>query len=253
MTTETTDKLNIYIGFDPRQVVSYTALATSIIERSSKPVAITPLVIQTLPIERIGLTPFTFSRFLVPWLQNYEGRALFLDADMLFLGDPAELFAEADKDPGKAVYVREDPDGKHFERAAVMLFNCDHPDNRTLTPEYVDDEAQCRTPHLIDWTESKGTLGTEWGHLVGYNAPRDDAKLVHYTQGTPCFPQTWECEHSDAWQRSFAVSCLPFTIPNVQVPEQAWEQLMGNSVHAKTVEDADGNKKVVPKFWSEAA
>src|SRR3972149_2649516 len=84
----------IFVGWDPRQVVSYTALCTSIITRTEYPVAITPLVPHHLPLRRSGLTPFTFSRFLVPWLCNYEGWALFLDADILVLGDVSELFAQ---------------------------------------------------------------------------------------------------------------------------------------------------------------
>ena len=54
MTEKQQDPLKIFIGFDPRQAVSYTALQQSIISNASKPVSITPLVIETLPIERTG-------------------------------------------------------------------------------------------------------------------------------------------------------------------------------------------------------
>lgn len=252
--TEAAAPLRIFIGFDPRQCVAYTALSTSIIAKSTKPVAITPLIIQNLPMSRTGLTDFTYSRFIVPWLCNFSGYALFLDADTLFKADPAELFAVAEGDwpgfsPAPAVWVREDPDGNDFERAAIMLFNCSHPDNRKLTPEYVDDPEACKTPHLIDWTEAIGTLPTEWGHLVGYNKPDPAAKLIHYTQGIPAFPQTWECEHGEEWQRHLAISILPLQAPQLEVGEDVWEQIMGNSVHAKTVTDADGKEMRVPKLW----
>lgn len=69
----------IFIGFDHRQWCSFTALATSIIERASQPVSIIPLILGTLPIGRTGLTPFTYTRFLVPWLCGFKGTALFLD------------------------------------------------------------------------------------------------------------------------------------------------------------------------------
>ena len=71
----------------------YNVLQFSLYRRSSKPLAISPLVLPTLPMKRQGLTPFTFSRFLVPWLCDYQGWALFLDIDFLALGDVAELFA----------------------------------------------------------------------------------------------------------------------------------------------------------------
>ena len=84
--------LHIFIGFDERQRVSFTTLAASIYELSSKPVAISPLIPRTLPITRRGLTPFTFSRFLVPWLDFRK--AVFLDADMLLLTDINEVVEE---------------------------------------------------------------------------------------------------------------------------------------------------------------
>ena len=61
--------ISVFIGFDERQRVSFTTLASSIYELSSAPVSVSPLVLRTLPISRRGLTPFTFSRFLVPWFK----------------------------------------------------------------------------------------------------------------------------------------------------------------------------------------
>ncbi len=85
------ERLCIFIGYDPRQAVAYNVLQYSLLSRSSRPLSITPLVLETLPIGRQGLTPFTYSRFLVPWLCNYEGWGLFLDLDMLALGDISEV------------------------------------------------------------------------------------------------------------------------------------------------------------------
>ena len=36
-------------------------------------------------------TEFTYTRFLVPYLCGYQGKAIFIDCDMLCLGDIAEL------------------------------------------------------------------------------------------------------------------------------------------------------------------
>ena len=87
----TDNVFRIFIGYDERQAVSYTTLQHSILETASGPVSVTPLILSTLPITRRGLTPFTFSRFLVPWLCNYEGHALFLDADMFLVSDIYEM------------------------------------------------------------------------------------------------------------------------------------------------------------------
>ena len=124
--------LRVFIGFDPRQVVSYQLAAFSVVSHATVPVSVTPLILEQLPINRQGLTPFTWSRFLVPWLCNYVGTALFLDADVLVRGDVKELFDRMDD---HAVMVG---DVVPFERASVMLFNCGHEDNAVLDPDYIE-------------------------------------------------------------------------------------------------------------------
>jgi hypothetical protein len=209
--------LRVFIGYDPRQPVAYSVLQFSLVRRSSRPVAVTPLVIEQLPITRTGLTPFTFSRFLVPQLCNFEGLALFLDLDMLVQGDIAELFDLADED--SAVMVVKS--GARFEWASVILFNCGHPDNRQLTPDYLE---TAKGLHGIPWTEKIGSLPPEWNHLVMYDEPKP-AKLLHYTAGMPCYPETKELGYADEWMKELKLmtSIAP------------WAQLMGNSVHAKPV------------------
>lgn len=216
--------LRVFIGFDPRQIVSYTAAQMSLIETASKPLAITPLVYQTLPLTRKGLTPFTWTRFLVPWLCDFEGYGLFLDADCYVRGDVNELFKLLETSPDKAVLVSDECVGNFtFERAAVMLFNCAHPDNRKLTPEFVD---KTDGLHKIGWTEAIGTFAGDWNHLVHYQPPRE-ARIVHFTQGVPCWPETVDSEHAGEWRETLQ-KC--FTA-------QPWATLMGSSVHAKPVMD----------------
>jgi len=226
--------LKIFIGFDHRQPVSLSVLAQSIYTYSKTPVAITPLVYNQLPMTRKdGLTPFTWSRFLVPYLCDYRGWALFLDLDMLVRDDITKLFDLADEK--YAVMVAKNP--KKFEWASVMLFNCGHPANKVLTPDYVN---EAKGLHGINWCkpEEIGGIPAEWNHLVGYDKPRSDAKLIHYTQGVPCFPETNDSEGADEWfkEHKFMNHARP------------WEELMGNSVHA--VQLQDGTK--VPKYKVEA-
>ncbi len=217
--------LRVFIGFDPRQIVSYTAAQMSLIETASKPVAITPLVYQTLPMTRKGLTPFTWSRFLVPWLCGFEGQGLFVDADGYMRSDVADLFKLGEEAPDKAVLVSNECVGSYaFERAAVMLFNCGHPDNKKLTPEYVNSD-ETKGLHAIGWTEAIGSFPGDWNHLVHYQEPRPDARLVHFTQGVPAWPETVDSEHAPEWRETLQ-KC--FTA-------QPWASLMGNSVHAQHV------------------
>lgn len=212
--------LKIFIGFDHRQPISYNVLQYSLFMHSSKPLAITPLVLPQLPIQRGGLTPFTFSRFLVPHLCDYEGYALFLDADMLALADIAELFDMVDRSKTVSVVKNE----KAFERASLMLFNCELCGK--LTPDYVE---TAKDLHRLSWCpeERIGELPGEWNHLVGYDEPRAEPKLIHYTQGVPAFPETQNCEHAEIWRN----------IAHRSMSAISWSDLMGNSVHAVQLED----------------
>lgn len=219
----------IAIGFDPRQAVSYNVCQFSLIRRASEPISITPLVIDTLPIERKGLTPFTFTRFLIPHLFSYKGWVLWMDSDIIAQDDPIRIWDYAN--PNKAVIVAEGV--KPFERAAVMLFNCSHPDNRVLTPEFVE---KAEGLHSISWTKEYGFFPRRWNHCIGYCPETDDLGLIHYTQGVPAFPQTGDCEHADKWREELKL--LHST--------QDWVTLMGGSVHA--VMGPDG---LEPRYRSE--
>lgn len=215
----------IFIGYDHRQAVSYNVLQASIVRQASKPVAIIPLILPQLPITREGLTPFTWSRFLVPHLCEYRGKALFLDADIILNGDIVELFNMADD---SAVQVSKSE--HRFEWASVMLFNCAHQDNEKLTPEYI--QTTNDPLHQISWTDSIGEISPEWNHLVGYDKPKE-AKLIHYTQGIPAFNETNTCEYASLWL--IELLRMKHTAP--------WAELMGTSVHALNI-----NGKMVPKF-----
>ncbi len=225
--------LRIFIGFDDRQPVSFTTLATSIYRRCRRPVAITPLVLPTLPLKRTGLTPFTWSRFLVPHLCNFKGWALFLDIDMILQGDISELFDLADDK--YAVMVSKND--LRFEWASAMLFNCGHPSNACLTPETIE---TAKALHGLQWLKEEeiGGFPAEWNHLVGYDKPRSDAKLVHFTQGVPAYPETSDSEYAKEWMAELDAGCST----------QPWVTLMGNSVHAKMM-----NGQLVPKYKKETA
>jgi hypothetical protein len=213
-------RLRVFVGYDHRQSVAYNVLQHSLHTRSSRPVSITPLALNTLPMTRQGLTPFTFSRFLVPWLCGFRGVGLFLDLDMLIRGDIAELFGEADE--GYAASVVKN--SERFEWASAILFNCGHPANAVLTPDYVDDPERCVAPHMLDWLHEDlvGSLPPAWNHTVGYDATNPQAKLVHYTQGVPHHPEVAGCEFEKEWIAEREAMCASWN----------WTSLMANSVHA---------------------
>lgn len=218
--------LRVFIGYDPRQPVAYTALQQSIFTKASQPVAITPLVIEQLPINRVGLTTFTFSRFLVPHLCNYKGVALFLDADMLLQTDINQLFDLMDLSK-KVMVVKHE---MRFEWASMMLFNCEK--CKILTPEYIENSDVL---HSLGWAKDSeiGELDSAWNHLVGYDKERVDANLVHYTQGIPGYPEVGNCEYKSQW-----ISCLQ----NANGISR-WQDVLGQSIHAINI-----NGQLMPKL-----
>jgi len=212
-----TDMPHVFIGYDPRQPLAYNTLQHSILRHASKPVSITALVLKQLPITRRGLTEFTFSRFLVPYLCGYKGTAVFMDADIVVTGDICELFEQSQ--PLMAVQVMKNQ--ANFEWPSVLLFNCAL--CKMLTPEFVDDGAN----QLFDlaWAKDRvGTFSDEWNHCVGYSENKE-AKLYHYTQGIPAFWETSGLPEDVHW--NIERKALTDTV--------SWKELMGRSIHAKPV------------------
>ena len=206
--------LRVFIGYDERQPLAYHVAAHSVLTRSSVPVTITPLMLRQLPIRRRGLTAFTYSRFLVPWLCGFRGRAIFLDPDTLCRGDIAELDHLA-RSSGAAVAVVQHE--RRFEWPSVMAFDCVR--CGALSPGYVDNP----TYALFDfaWASSLGALPPAWNLLVGYDVPDPQARLVHFTQGVPCWPETAAQDYAAEWQAELAA--LSATC--------SFQELMGHSVH----------------------
>lgn len=221
--------LKVCIGYDPRQSIAFSCLAHSIIRHASVPVAIIPMVIDTLPVpkEMVGLTPFTFTRYLTPHVCGFDGLAIFLDADIVVTGDIAEL-ALCAKDPLKAVYVV-----KHeakFEWPSVMVFNCEHEANKLLCPKYIADNY--KTLPGFSWlggrdSDAIGELPHEWNHLVLYDPPNPDAKGIHFTAGVPVWPETQGVEHHEAWAREMQAA----------VHAESFQSIMGPSRHLPVVKD----------------
>ena len=90
----------IFIGYDHRERVATNILIDSLYQKSSHPISITPIVTKQLEVnglhsrkrETTQSTSFSFTRFLVPYLMDYEGWAIFMDCDMLCFSDIKELW-----------------------------------------------------------------------------------------------------------------------------------------------------------------
>ena len=211
--------INIFIGYDHREAIAYHVCANSIIRHSSKPISITPLALKNMQdyqeTHTDGSNQFIYSRFLVPHLMEYNGWAIFMDGDMLVRDDIEKLWAL--RDNSKAVMVvKHDYKTKMTEKylgaknenyprknwSSVILWNCGHVANKVVTPEFIETSTGAQL-HRFTWLadELVGELPKVWNWLPDEFGINQDAKLLHYTLGTPSFHDFATTPMGDEWHR----------------------------------------------------
>ena len=219
--------IRIFVGFDPAESVAYHVCCQSILERASRPVSFTPIGLINVPKEYTrprgdkDSTEFAIARFLVPWMCEYRGSALFIDGDMVFRSDIAELFDSVDRDKPVSV-VKHDYVPKSAKKflgqeqtrysmknwSSVMLFNnslCE-----MLTLDYVM-KAPGLDLHQFKWLGDIGIgeLDPTWNHLVGEYPNSSCAKNLHYTLGGPYFSDYSSTDHADDWFSVYRRAMMP--------------------------------------------
>jgi lipopolysaccharide biosynthesis glycosyltransferase len=209
----------VFIGYDPREAIAFHVCANSIIRHSSQPVQIIPVALNLFreytETHTDGSNHFIYTRFLVPYMMEWKGHAIFIDGDMIVRDDIAKLWAM--RDPYKDVQVvkhdyqtrmpikylgskNEDYPRKNW--SSVILWNCNSYPNRKLTPDYVM-KATGAELHRFTWcTDDRiGELPPEWNWLPDEYGANPDAKLLHYTLGTPCFHDFADTPQGSEWHR----------------------------------------------------
>jgi len=223
----TTSHFQIFIGYDEREQAAYDVCKFSIEE--ALPFYFTPTPINKLYSKDIPeynrlhnepqSTDFTYTRFWVPFLSNYQGISLFCDCDFLFLEHPEELVANY-FDPKYAVQVVKHPsyiprtqvkmDGKTQHRSyrknwcSLMLFNNEHPKNKLFGPDLLNAHAPgLDFHHLSFYNEDEiGSLPLEWNCLDDYYL-LENPKAIHYTDGGPWFQGYENTTYSNLWSEKF--------------------------------------------------
>lgn len=235
------DPLPVYIGWDKTEDLAFRVARASLLEHSSIPLHVIALrrdslswpgyrgiftrrsielheqeydIIDGKPFS----TDFSFTRFLVPVLQQYDGFALFCDCDFLFRHDVADLLDEhlcADfavscvhhhhvpsdtvKMDGKiqSIYYR-----KNW--SSFVLWNCSHESNKLLTRDAVNQQTGSWL-HSFGWLEHEdiGEIGPEWNWLEGVSPASIEPKAVHFTRGGPWHAGYEHVAYADEW-RSYA-------------------------------------------------
>ena len=214
--------INVFIGYDSKEKVAFNILSYSILKNSTKPVAITPIYLNNIKDDfvrernSLSSTEFSFSRFIIPHLMNYQGWALFMDCDMLMRADIAELWRL--RDDKYAVQVCKHDYTPRTEKkflgqvqtkyekknwSSFMLMNCKK--CTQLTPNYVN-RATGLELHQFKWLESDhliGNLPLDWNWLADEYVYKEDVKNIHYTEGGPYFTEYQNCNYSKDWKEYY--------------------------------------------------
>ena len=96
--------MKIFVGYDTREDIAYQVCKHSI-ESLCPTAEVIPLKQNELRNDKLywrgedklASTEFTFTRFLIPHLMNYNGWALFIDSDIVFTENVKNLFDITDR------------------------------------------------------------------------------------------------------------------------------------------------------------
>lgn len=187
----------VYVGLDESQLVAFRVLKYTIEEHATRPVRVEPMLELPVPMPKDRKnrprTGFSFSRFLIPALAGYQGRAMYLDADMQVFGDITGLW-DLDMGERTVLCTRQDEapalwkDSSWFKpgrQMSVMMLDCGRLDwNIETIVAGLDDGAYSYEDLLFDMCivppEQLGDdLPPVWNHLEHYEP--GETKLIHYT------------------------------------------------------------------------
>lgn len=225
--------MKIFVGWDGIDITAYEVLKKSILANTKEDIEFIPIKEHECrwrgmywrsyatdgggqkTDDRDGKpfsTGFTFTRFLVPMLNDFKDEVvLFIDPDMMFKADVADLFALFDNT--KAVccvkHDHQPPEGKkmggfiqnHYMRknwSSLMLMNTSR--CRNLFPYNVNNKSGSWLHGLL-WLQDEeiGGLPEEWNWLDGWSSLSIVPKNIHFTRGTPDMPDCGDVSYMKEW------------------------------------------------------
>jgi hypothetical protein len=120
--------IRVFVAATPGEWLPMRVLEFSMRETTTLPVEVKPIASsgRTIPMPRDlrnrPRTPFSFQRFLIPEICGFEGRAIYLDADMQVFTDIAQLWNH-DMGGNGLLAVNEGTEGRKGQ-FSVMLLDC---------------------------------------------------------------------------------------------------------------------------------
>lgn len=144
-----------------------------------------------------GRTPFSFQRFLIPQLTQHQGKAIYLDSDMLVFGDIRRLW-ESPLGANDLLCINANSASQMDSRFSVMLLNCaeigwniNDVINGLNEGEYTYEQLMLE---MVPVRSIGSSLPATWNCVDSYQP--GVTELLHYTDMNR---QPWlSCENPDA-------------------------------------------------------
>lgn len=193
-------EIKVFVGTDRSQLLAVKVLEYSIKRHTQSEVSVVPLL--DLPIKqpidprKSQRTGFSFSRFAIPQLCHYQGKAIYLDADMMVFKDIEQLWSVPFGSQTKIVIQKHldstqasgtgkvGAPAKRIRQCAVMVIDC----SRSLWDAQAIVDGLDRNEYtyeslmydlcILKNDEIKEVLPFEWNSLEHYDK---DTCLIHYT------------------------------------------------------------------------
>lgn len=192
------EPIRVFVGADRSQQMAIAVLEHSIRRHTKELVEVIPMVDLEVPVpvdpRNWARTGFSFSRFCIPKLAGYRGRAIYMDADMQVFKDIRELW-EIPFNGQKVLIQKEvkyldqtlklsNAPQKRIKQCAVMLLDCERLDwdiERIVAQldagEY-DYENLIYELCVLAEEDIGYEVPFEWNSLEHFDA---NTRLIHYT------------------------------------------------------------------------
>ena len=214
-------EISVYVGYDRLQDPCYEVSKQSILNYNDK-VNIQPIKLDNLidsglyyrETDPLASTEFIYSRFLTPYLNNYDGIAVYCDSDFLWQCDINEVLDYYDEKYA-VMCVQHDYTPKSdikmdgvvqttYPRknwSSLMVFNCEHENTKNLTVENVNEKSP-KYLHRMEWTDEVGSIPITYNYLEGDYEYIENPKVIHFTNGGP-WHETWDGDYKNKWIKQY--------------------------------------------------
>lgn len=190
--------IRVYVGADRSQALAVNVLEHSIRKHTDASVEVIPMIDLQVPVPRDPRnrqrTGFSFSRFCIPELAGYRGKAIYMDADMQVFKDirglwnipfnGAKVLVQQEVKHTGITMAKENAPASRKKQCAVMLLDCGRLDWDVRQVVAGLDEGKYDYAQLMDEmcilpeSEVGYAVPFEWNSLEYHDA---DTCLTHYT------------------------------------------------------------------------